>query len=331
MTLIPTLGPFHMLHPRYNGVTVLELARSARPTVLYLASYSTADLASKVWRESNEVSFFHVLPWAERENLPVEALDEGSQLKAEAESFREALAMYPKGQEILAQLGELEALLGAVLTQPKSPEDWGREEVVQPLRQYADGYAALLGEGPATGFRRQRMEAVASRLASLGPQAQSAVILVDLLDYPVLLELLSSTPALLNPPTAHAPSEAERERSVLDRAWRLEESDDWAQLLGQLQEIEAPEALYCAAQIYLAAGQPADAFVLLDQLIHKDFHQPEYLPGYALSRYGQMADLEGQREKALRAYAAVLALDWAPQEAREIALAGRKAAFRLEP
>ena len=331
MMLIPTLGPFHILHPRYNGVTVLELARAARPSAIYLASYSAADLEQKVWREANEVSFFHVLPWAEREGLPVVALDQQSALKAEADRFREALGIYPKGQEILARAGELDSLLSSVLTQPKSPEDFAREEVLQPLREYARGLADLFGEGPATGFRRQRIEAVVSQVASLGAsagsQVENAVILVDLLDYPILFELLP--PATRHPLSTHSPTEPERQRSILDRAWRLEESDDWAQLLGQLQELEDPEALYCAAQIYLAAGQPADAFVLLDQLIHKNFQQPEYLPGYTLARYGQMADLEGQRDKALRAYTAVLALEWAPQEAREIALAGRKTAFRL--
>jgi hypothetical protein len=325
MMLIPTLGPFHILHPRYNGVTVLELARAARPSAIYLASYSATDLSSKVWREANEVSFFHVLPWAEREGVLVVALDQQSVLKAEADRFREALGMYPKGQEILTKAAELDNLLSSVITQPKSPEDFAREEVLQPLREYTRGFAELFGEGPATGFRRQRLEGVASQLASRKSQDENAVILVDLLDYPMLLELLPH----LSAPTSHLPSEPERQRSILDRAWRLEESDDWAQLLGQLQEIEAPEALYCAAQIYLAAGQPADALVLLDQLIHKDFQEPEYLPGYSLARYGQMADLEGERDKALRAYTAVLALDFAPQEAREIALAGRKTAFRL--
>ncbi|MER3483896.1 MAG: hypothetical protein C4332_12815, partial [Meiothermus sp.] len=94
-------------------------------------------------------------------------------------------------------------------------------------------------------------------------------------------------------------------------------------------EVEGPEAQYCAAQIYLAAGQPQDALELLESLTHSDFSFPEYLPGYTLARYGQLADIMNQRDKALRAYQAVLALSWAPQEAREIALAGQRTPFRL--
>jgi tetratricopeptide (TPR) repeat protein len=118
---------------------------------------------------------------------------------------------------------------------------------------------------------------------------------------------------------------------VLDRAWQLSESDDWTLLLQQLQEVGGPEALYCAAQIYLAAGQIADAFELMEQLVHTDFQHPEYLPGYTLARYGQLADLMGQRDKALQAYRAVLGLSWVPKEAEEIALAGQRTPFRLEP
>ena len=44
---------------------------------------------------------------------------------------------------------------------------------------------------------------------------------------------------------------------------------------------------------------------------------------------GQLLDLAGERERALRAYRGVLALSWAPEEARAVALAGLKTPFRL--
>jgi tetratricopeptide (TPR) repeat protein len=323
--VIPTLGPFHVLHPRYNGVTVAELVKAHQPEKILLASYSPEELAAQSWRDQNEVSFFHVLPWAERAGVGVEALDAQAQLRAESELFRQALQQYPKGQQALSQVQELEEDLKWVLRIPRTPEDFAKEPVVQALRAYHRGYAQAFGEGPATGFRQQRMERVAERLKVT---CGAAVVLVDALDYPVLLEALP--PALYRLPGAHTPSEPERQRSLLDRAWRLDTSDDWAILLEQLRGVEGPEAIYCAAQIYLAAGQAPDAFALMERLVHTDFLYPAYLPGYTLARYGQLADLMGQRDKALRAYKAVLGLSWAPQEARETALAGQKTPFRPE-
>jgi tetratricopeptide (TPR) repeat protein len=322
--VIPTLGPFHILHPRYNGVTLVELVKAHQTKKIFLASYSPEELAAQSWRDQNEIPLFHVLPWAERANVAVEALDSQAHLKAEAEQFREALRQYPKGQQALSQVQGLEESLKWILSTPHTPEDFAQEAVIQVLRDYHLGYQQAFGEGPATGFRQQRMERVAERL---GICQEPAVVLVDVLEYPVLLEGLP--PARRQLPGAHTPSEPERQRSVLDRAWQLNEADDWATVLQQLQEVEGPEATYCAAQIYLAAGQAEDAFALLEQLVHTDFQRPEYLPGYTLARYGQLADLVGQRDKALRAYRAVLGLSWAPLEARAIALAGHKTPFQL--
>lgn len=321
--VIPTLGPFHILHPRYNGVTVAELAKAHQPEKIFLASYGPEELVAKSWRDQNDISLFHVLPWAESANVAVEALDTQIHHKAEAEQFRQALGQYPKGQQALGQVQALEESLKRFLSSPRTPEDFAQESVLQVLRAYHQGYVQAFGEGPATGFRHMRMQRVAERLSFSQGQR---VVLVDLLEYPVLLECLP--PGLGQLPGAHTPSEPERQRSVLDRAWQLGESDDWAILLQQLQEVEGPEAMYCAAQIYLAAGQAEDAFELLEQLVHSDFQHPEYLPGYTLARYGQLADLMGQRDKALRAYKAVLGLSWVPQEAKEIALAGQQTPFQ---
>lgn len=321
--ILATLGPFHILHPRYNAVTLRELVQAHSPTKILLASYGPQELAEGRWREAGELALFHLLPWAEARGVPVEALDALEHLRAEGEQFREALAQYPRGQELLEQAAGLEAGLQAVLTQPKAPAEWAASGVLEPVRAYLEGLARLFGEGPGTGHRRRRVEQVATRLQGL-PEGRY-VVLADVLDYALLLE---QVPGLQTAPE-HAPGEAERQRSVLDRAWRLEEGDDWAALLRQLQEVEGPEAMYCAAQIYLAAGQLENAFVLLEQLVHTDFQHPAYLPGYTLARYGQVADVLGQREKALRAYQATLALSWVPQEAREIALAGQRTPFKL--
>ncbi|RDI94859.1 hypothetical protein DV704_10155 [Meiothermus sp. QL-1] len=312
------------MHPRYNGVTVLELARQHQPEVLYLASYAPEELAAQSWRDQNEVSFFHVLPWAERAGLAVVALDEDPHLRQEALAFREALAQYPRGQALLQQVAPLEEALRALLTTPLTPSRLAEPATLEALRGYHQGYAAAFGEGPATGSRHLRMQRVAR---ALGRPSGRAVVLVDVLDYPLLAEALPEGTYRL--PGAHTPTELELQRSLLDRAWRLEPSDDWALLLSQLRELGGAEALYCAAQIYLAAGQPEDAWALMEELLRTDFHHPAYLPGYALARYGQLADALGQREKALRAYRAVLGLSWAPEEARAVARAGQRTPFRL--
>lgn len=40
MLLLPSLGAFHILHPRYNAATVLAMLEEARPASVFLASHS---------------------------------------------------------------------------------------------------------------------------------------------------------------------------------------------------------------------------------------------------------------------------------------------------
>jgi tetratricopeptide (TPR) repeat protein len=310
--LLPMLGPFHLLQPRYNALSVLEVAKTYRPKQIILASYDQ-ELLNR-WQDTPEVSLFHLIPWAKQAGIPVVAALQAPSSEAD---FRQALAMYPKGQKILAELEDLEASLQTFLATPKMLEDFYDSVHTLPLKAYVEGAAALLGEGPGTGFRQARMQAVANM-----PLAPDTLVLADVLDFWVLKDLVPhSVPK-------HVPGEAERGRSILDRAWQLNPADDWAALLQQLTEVEGPEAMYCAAQIYLSAGQKEDAFAVLEQLVHTDFQEPAYLPGYTLARYGQLADLLGKRDTALRAYKAVLALEWAPEETRTTALLGQQQPFK---
>ncbi|ADH62893.1 conserved hypothetical protein [Allomeiothermus silvanus DSM 9946] len=321
--ILPTLGSFHILHPRYNAVTILEMAKAYGPRAVLLASYAPAELEAGLWRDVGDLPLFHLLPWAERNGLEVAALDKHPNLKVQAEQFRQALAQFPRGQEFLAQAAELERRLQALLTRPLLPDMLSRPAFVDELWNYLDGFAQVFGEGPATGFRAQRMQAVAEQIGSRGEGRW--LVISDLLDYPYLLREIPGATG----PGAHASSPAEADRAILDRAWRLEEKDDWSLLLQQLQEIADAEAQYLAAQIYLAAGRPEDALALMEALLHSEFAHPAYLPGYVLARYGQLQDLAGNRQAALRAYQAALALSWVPAEAREIALAGQRNPFKL--
>ncbi len=318
MLLLPSLGPFHILHPRYNAATVLALLEEARPKVVYLASHSEVELEGGLWREEDPL-LFHLLPWAEERGIPVVALDEEAHLKGEAEAFRQALAQHPLGQPHLERMRGFDQELWQLLRLPLTPEDLGSEGFLSRLRQVYGGFVQAFGEGPATGFRARRMARVAE-----GLKGREGAVVAELLDYSLLAETF---PQAL--PKAHEPTEAERQRALLDRAWQLKEGDDWVGLLEGLFQIGSPEALYLAAQVYLAAGEWREALALMEEVFRMDFQYPGYLPGYVLARFGQLLDLVGERERALRAYRGVLALSWAPEEARAMALAGLRAPFRL--
>lgn len=318
MLLLPSLGPFHILHPRYNAATVLALLEKAGAPVLYLASHSEESLREGLWREEDPL-LFHLLPWAEAKGIPVVALDEEAHLREEAEAFRQALAQHPLGKPHLERMHAFDQELLQLLKTPLTPEVLGSQAFLDHLGQIYEGYAQTFGEGPATGFRARRMERVVEAL-----RGREGVVVAELLDY---LLLAKSFPEAL--PKAHEPTEKERQRALLDRAWQLREEDDWAGLLEGLFQIGDPEALYLAAQIYLAAGEWQEALSLMEEVFRMDFQHPGYLPGYVLARFGQLLDLAGERERALRAYRGVLALSWAPEEARTLALAGLRSPFRL--
>ncbi len=286
--------------------------------MVYLASLSPEALEGGGWREEDPL-LFHLLPWAEERGVPVVALDGEAHLKAEAEAFREALGQFPGGRPHLEAMAAFDQALLALLKEPLTPEALGSEAFLGRLREVYGGFARAFGEGPATGFRARRMARVAEAL-----RGKEGAVVAELLDY---LFLAEAFPGAL--PKAHEPTEAERQRALLDRAWQLKEEDDWGKLLEGLFALGTPEALYLAAQVYLAAGEWQEALSLMEEVFRMDFQRPEYLPGYVLARFGQLLDLAGERGRALRAYKGVLALSWAPEEARAIAQAGLRAPFRL--
>ena len=321
MVILPTLGPLHVLHPRYNARTVTELVISTGARTVYLASLSREGLEKKIWRDRNELPLFELYPLAEEDRLRLEALGVNAEsLQHEAELFSEYLSNMPRGEEAKETLAGIDRELSEFLSVPRLPSEFADEEFVGGLERILQKQAEFAGEGPATGFRQRRMAQVAEALSEM----EDAVVLVDVLDYPALMRRLPGARG----PWDREPTKAEMERALLDRAWRLENEEEWGNLLAQLSEIGSAEAGYLASQIYLAAGQPEDSLRLLEEVSRGDFSRPEYLPGYVLARLGQLYDLVGQRDKALRAYTAVQALSWAPAEVREIAQAGLRAPFK---
>ena len=300
------------------------MSRAWQPQEILLASYSAEQLAASVWREANDLPLFHLLPWAEERGLAVRALDEQAALKGEAQVFRRALEQFPQGKPILQQIAQIDAQFQETLLRPLWPAQLTHPERLAEVDRYLNGLTQLLGQGPATGFHQQRLDAVIAQLAQT--DQRRLLVLADWMDYPYLLRGLPQAER----PADHTPAVAEEQRAILDRAWRLEATDDLTALLEQLRQVPGPEAQFLASQIYLSVGQTGDALTLLDDLVHQNFQFPAYLPGYVLARYGQLNDIEGRRTQALRAYQAVLALDWAPAEAREMARTGQHTAFRLE-
>ncbi|WP_457637322.1 hypothetical protein [Oceanithermus sp.] len=310
-----------MLHPRYNARTVVELVSAAGAKTVYLASYSEEGLEKKIWRDRNELPLFELNPLVEEGLFALRGLGENAEsLQREAELFVEYLGNMPRGDAAKEKLADIDRELSEYLSVPRLPDEFASEDFVAGLEQILNKQAEFAGEGPATGFRRQRMEQVAEALAG----ASDAVVLVDVLDYPVLVRLLPDA----RRPWKQEPTRAEMERAILDRAWRLEGEEEWGGLLAQLSEIGSAEAGYLASQIYLAARQPEDSLRLLEEVSQGDFSRPEYLPGYVLARLGQLYDLVNRRDKAIRAYTAALALSWVPPEVREIAQAGLRAPFK---
>ena len=321
MFIFPTLGPLHILQPRYNAQTIIGLIQETRIQDIYLASYSKQGIQNKVWRDRNELPLIEMMPLVEGGRLQLKALGANSEtLQHEAELFFEYLSSMPRGGEAKERLAGIDRELFEFLSVPRLPSEFAGEEFIGGLERILQKQAEFAGEGPATGFRQQRMTQVAEALSGI----EDAVVLVDVLDYPALMRRLPDARG----PWDREPSKAELERSLLDRAWRLENEEEWGNLLAQLGEIGSAEAGYLASQIYLAAGQTEDALRILEDVSRGDFSRPEYLPGYVLARLGQLYDLAGRRDKALRAYAAVRALSWAPAEAKEIAQAGLRAPFK---
>ncbi len=68
----------------------------------------------------------------------------------------------------------------------------------------------------------------------------------------------------------------------------------------------------------------------LEKSAHALSDFPRSLPGLVLARLGQVRDAQGERDLARRSYQAVLALNFAPQVARDAAQVGLKSPFLLE-
>jgi hypothetical protein len=328
--VLAQVGPLHAQSPMFNAQTVLEIVRFTGASRVVLTDVSPADWSSGVWRDTENPVLFALLD----DRIPVTAIgpDWTWALSEQAQIF-EFLKQFPAGRTRLQQAGRAEANLRDVLAKPLEAAVV-HTEMLETIREYHIATTAALEEGPGTAHRVKRLEVLSKNLA--GVDLTDCVVLAPLDDVPALLEMPNARVPDL---TDFRPGEASRFRSVVDRAYRLEESDDLNILVHALLELDGPpnsslgrialEARFAASGLYLAVGDLESARDLLEAVAMGQFERPSYLPGFVLSRLGQVRDLQDERDMAIRAYRAALGLSWLPLEARQVCESGLERPFRL--
>jgi hypothetical protein len=328
--VLAQVGPLHAQSPMFNAQTVLEIVRFCGAKRAVLTDLSPADWSSGAWHDTENPVLFAL----EDDRIPVTAIgpDWAWALSEQAQMF-EFLKQFPAGRTRLQDAGRAEANLRDALTKPLEASVV-HTELLEVMHEFQTLTTAALEEGPGTAHRVKRLELVKKNLRGL-----------DLTDC-VVIAPLDDVPALLGLPNAQVPDlrdfkpgEASRFRSVVDRAYRLEESDDLNILVHALLELDGPpdsslgrialEARFAASGLYLAVGDLESARDLLEAVAMGQFDRPAYLPGFVLSRLGQVRDLQLERDMAVRAYRAALGLSWLPLEARQVCESGLERPFRL--
>ncbi|WP_043801148.1 hypothetical protein [Deinococcus gobiensis] len=322
LTLYPDLGDLLRLHPQFNAGTVAEALRAAGQREVWWASSADPD---HPLRDALPAAGF---------TLRGVALEEGGALtpdwqwadleRAQLESF---LAQYPQGRGRLRAAAAAEAELGALLSRPLTPARVLSPEVLDGVRAYHEATRAALDEGPGTRWQARRLDELAARLAAVEGAA-----LVPLDDLPGVLERLPE--AVLPQLDTLVPGESSRLRALADRAWRLRDDDDLSALFTALTRetgdavTPLAELRAAAGGLALAAGDLGEARTRLEAAAHAlRGDEPRSLAGLVLARLGQVRDMQGERDLALRTYRAVLALAYAPEVALETARNGLETPF----
>ncbi len=325
MKVIASLGALHATAPLYNAQTVLEILEFIGAQRIVLADVSQESWQDGTWRDLDDPVLFAL------EDARVHCTGiapDWTWAVREQSKMLEFLKQFPQGQQRLMQLGAAERDLKTALEIPLDVATvYG--SLLETVTAHHARVTELLEEGPGTAHRMPRLEQI---VANLEPDA---VLLANLDDLPALLELGLELPDL----TGFAPGEASRFRAVIDRAYRLEENDDLDALVHLLLALDAPadtvlarlalEARFAASGLYMAVGDWQSARDLLEAVAMGQFERPSYLPGFVLSRLGQVRDLMLERDRAIRAYTAALALNFCPFEAKEVARTGLLEPFLL--
>lgn len=330
VTVVPLVGPFHTRFPRYNVLFVEAVLEAVEPDALALASLAPGSLADPNWQATPELALPQVVaPWARRRGL---ALHEVGSIVGEPgepgevgdeDEFIRFLEQYEQGKARLRRVRAAERPVELLLAEALDLRRVQRE-LIPAVAAYQSERSSEFGEGPGTGWLLQRAERMAARVTALPYRHVALLASVD--DVPALAAALEGKAKVAAAPMAEPPAEEARQRALLDVAMRGEVGNV-AALLAQLREIDNPEARYHEANLLLANDHPLEALERLRNVLHGDFFEPYYLPGFVLARIGQLYDLAGDRDAARRSYRGVLALSFAPPEAVVAAQEGLEAPF----
>ena len=323
VTLIPLMGPFHLRFPLYNALSVRDMLQAFGPDAVATTALEAKAFGTPAWQDTPEIALpLSVVPWAKKQGLPLYGILEPSPDPSAEADFWRYLSQYAQTRNIVSQINALSRPLHTLLQEGLTLKRI-REEVLPIAREQQEVKEREFGDGPGTDWLRERVGGMAQRILEL--PHQRIAVLVSLDHLPFLKDALQEEVKLVPPPDVE-PTQAVRERSLLDFAFRGEVSEP-GNLIAQLRELESAEARFHEANLLLANSHTVEALDLLEAASHGDFSEPYYLPGYLLSRLGQLRDLVGERDGALRAYKGVRALAWAPLEALEAAAAGLNAPF----
>ncbi len=317
------MGPFHLRYPAYNVVTVRDMVAASQPEAIVTTVLETEDFNGSAWQDTLELALPHtVIPWAKKRNMSVYGVFEKSPDPTALEDFKRFANEYPalrsKMISVENLLRPLQTLLEQSLTLARI-----ENEVIPLLHDYQLEREKTFEDGPATDWLHQRTQTMAQKILELS--YERITILASAEHIPFLQAELGDK-ARLEPPPKVEPTEESRDRSLLDFAFRVDVPEP-GNLIAKLRTMKQVEARYHEANLLVANNHIAEALEVLEQASHGDFSEPYYLPGYLLARLGQLYDLTGKRDAAIRAYKGVRALSYAPKEALETSRAGLKEPF----
>jgi hypothetical protein len=327
--LVPLLGPWHLHYPACNAVTLRDLVSGFAPDVIATTALEAGALADPRWQDTGEVALpLALVPWLRERGLPFVLAGLADPDPEAASDFRRYAAQYPALQQRVQQVDSLLAGLGERLAKPVNLRQL-QHEILPLVSRHQLELEAEFGDGPATGWLLARVTSMLELLLADPALSgrQRLVILAPVEHVPFLARLLRErnlAPEAL--PDSIPVSDAARERSLLDFAFRGDAPDPEA-LVRNLRELEGAEARFHEANVLVATGHVEQALALLEAASHGDFSQPYFLPGFLLARLGQLRDLAGRREEALKAYRAVRAVSYAPGAALESAARGLEEPF----
>ncbi len=320
------MGPFHLRYPSYNSITVRDMVRASKPDALAITALEKDAFSHPNWQNTEEVALpLSVIPWAKKQDLPIYLLHEPSpDPKAQADFERYAREYRQLGQK----LSEVNALLRPLQSQLAETLSFKRimTDILPLLRDYQTYREESFEDGPATDWLQARVKTMAERILAL--KEKRVTVLASAEHLPFLELTLKHNVEFISPSEVEA-SEESRERSLLDFAFRTDVPEP-GNLIAKLRTLTSPEARYHEANLLLANSHVHEALEVLEKASQLDFQEPYYLPGFLLSRLGQVYDLLENRKAAIRSYKGVLALRYAPAEALEVAQSGLEKPFGTE-